>query len=115
MAFTPEQLKDIESAGNGFLVIRRPPPEIRDQVDLAYKIEGQSVFIHEIRAQWRNPDKKIESPVAKATYVETRKHWKIFWMRADLKWHGYDPNPEVTTIADFFKIVHEDKHSCFWG
>ncbi|MGH8716972.1 MAG: DUF3024 domain-containing protein [Burkholderiales bacterium] len=30
-------------------------------------------------------------PVAKATYVKAQDVWKVFWQRADLKWHRYDP------------------------
>lgn len=115
MALTPQQIEMIQQAGNGFLVIRRPPPEIRDQVDLAYKIESQSVIIYEIRAGWPDPAAKFEAPAAKATYVKSNDRWKIYWMRADLKWHGYDPVPEVAVITDFFKIVHEDEYFCFWG
>lgn len=115
MALTPEQLKNINDAGKGFLVIRRPPPEMRDRLDIDFRVEGQSVFIYEIRPNWRDSDEKKESPLAKATYVQTTNRWKIYLLRADLKWHGYEPDPEVNSITDFFKIVHEDAMGCFWG
>ncbi|HYP68298.1 MAG TPA: DUF3024 domain-containing protein [Thiobacillaceae bacterium] len=43
----------------------------------------------------------MESPVAKATYVKTQGMWKVYWMRADLKWHGYAPAPKVQTVDAF--------------
>ncbi len=56
-----------------------------------------------------------ESPVAKATFVKARGTWNIFWRRADLKWHRYDPAPHVLSIDDFLALVAEDKHACFFG
>ena len=40
--------------------------------------------------------------------------WKAYWQRADLKWHRYDPDPEVDTINDFIKLVEEDEFGCFF-
>ncbi|MGE5894877.1 MAG: DUF3024 domain-containing protein [bacterium] len=57
----------------------------------------------------------MESPVAKATYVGTQAIWKVFWQRADLMWHRYDPDSEVRTIEQFLAIVERDEYSCFFG
>lgn len=53
--------------------------------------------------------------MAKATYVRTRKHWGVFWMRRDLKWHSYDPQPVVETIEEFLEIVDRDQLCCSFG
>jgi hypothetical protein len=47
----------------------RPPPHIRNEVDLSYRIKDQSI---EIRPLWNNPQKIIEEMIAKTTYVEKR-------------------------------------------
>jgi hypothetical protein len=57
----------------------------------------------------------LEHSVAKATYVRTQKVWKIYWQRADLKWHGYEPVAAVKSIEGFFEAVVDDPHACFWG
>lgn len=93
----------------------RPSEEIRDKLDIIYKTIDQSVIIYEIRPNWKNPNSKIESPIAKITFVKSQKQWKIFWVKSDLKWHVYKPKPEVKTIQEFVEIVEEDKHHCFWG
>ncbi|RJE71558.1 DUF3024 domain-containing protein [Reichenbachiella sp. MSK19-1] len=98
-----------------FLDKRRPPEHIRHQIDLNYKIDNQSIIILEIRPHWQNEEETIESPIAKTTWVKSQNVWKIYWMRADLKWHGYEPNPEVETIEDFLKVIDQDAHGCFWG
>jgi hypothetical protein len=54
-----------------------------------------------IRPLWRQPDRIIEDAVAKATYVKTQRVWKVYWQRADLKWHRYDPDPEVDSLDEF--------------
>lgn len=54
-------------------------------------------------------------PVAKATWVKTQKVWKIFWMRADLRWHGYEPLARVRTLDDVLSGVDADPYGCFWG
>lgn len=98
-----------------FLDKRRPPENLRQQVDLDYQIENQSVIIFTIRQHWQQKDKKIESPIAKTTWVKTEQKWKVLWMQSDLKWHSYSPDPKVDTLEDFLDLVHEDKHGCFWG
>ena len=113
MALGKETIEHIESVMSKYIESIRPKAEIRDQLDIAYRIEGQSVIIYEKR---RHMDgEPYENPIAKATYVGTRKVWKIFWKRADLKWHGYDPKLEVKAIEKFIEQVEKDEYSCFWG
>ena len=96
--------------------LRRPPPDIRQKLDLGFRVTGQSVKIFEIQPAWRGPaDGKHESAVAKATYVSTRGVWRVFWQRRDLKWHRYEPRPEVNSIDEFASLVAEDAHACFFG
>lgn len=98
-----------------FIEGRRPPPHIRAELDLAYRINGQSVEIFEIRRHWRDESKKLEQPVAKATYNKSKQNWRVFWQRADLKWHSYKPSPEVESIEDFLALVQKDEQGCFFG
>lgn len=63
----------------------------------------------------RRPEEKMESPIAKATHTKNQGIWKIYWQRADLKWHRYDLNPEVETPEEFLDIVDKDECACFWG
>jgi len=47
--------------------------------------------------------------------MRARKIWKIYWKRADLKWHRYDPHPEAATLAEALHIIDEDACCCFFG
>lgn len=100
---------------NSFIERKRPPTHVRNKLDLAYRLTGQSVEIFEIRPLWDEPEKRIEEPVAKATYVKSKKRWKVYWQRADLKWHAYDPCPEVVHLEDFIDLVEHDEFCCFFG
>ena len=93
----------------------RPSADIRNKLDIAYRIDNQSIIIFEIRPRWDNTEEYFTSDIAKATFVKSKNHWKIFWQRADLKWYNYTPNPIVKNLKDFIKIVEEDKLGCFWG
>ena len=115
MALSEFENKRIEKAVATFMEKRRPPAHVRHQVDLSFRIAGQSVELFEIRAVWNDPSKKQEVPVAKATYVKSTGIWKIYWQRADLKWHGYEPNLQVDSIEEFLMVVDRDDHGCFWG
>jgi len=115
MAFSELELKRIEKAVSSFFVKRLPPSHDRKKLDFGYNITGQSVVLAEIRPQWDDPDVYHEYPFAKATYVKTKNAWKVFWRRADLKWHVYEPVPEALSIKEFLEVVDNDKHRCFFG
>ena len=114
MAFTEAEIGEVQNEMNVYITKRRPPENIRNQVDLAYKIEKQSVIIFEIRKMFQR-EEMVNIPIAKATFVLKESKWKIYWQRADMKWHLYEPNKEVKAIKSFLKIVNEDKFGCFWG
>jgi hypothetical protein len=115
MAFSEFELKRYDKVLRAFVERRQPPAHQRDQLDFGYRIEGQSVEIFEIRPVWRHPEEKMTCPIAKATWVKSRKAWKIFWQRADLKWHTYEPDPQVRSLETFLDIVQRDDHACFFG
>jgi Protein of unknown function (DUF3024) len=105
----------IESAVAAYVQKRRPPANIRPQLDIGFRVAGHSVEIFEIRPAFRRPTEMLEEPVAKATFVKSREVWKVFWQRADLKWHSYAPAPTVGSVEKFLELVDADPHGCFWG
>ena len=115
MAFSELESKRYEKAVKAFTDSRRLPLEIRAKLDLGYRMSGQSVEIFEIRPAWDDPSEKMENAVAKATYVRRSNAWRIYWQRSDLKWHRYDPVPEVARIEEFLEVVDADEYRCFFG
>ena len=115
MAFNDMERKRCERDIAKFMERHRPPPHIRPQLDFGYRISGQSVELFEIRPDWQNPNEKMQHPVAKTTFVRTTNRWRVFWMRRDLKWHGYEPVPEVASLVAFLAVVGRDEYCCFFG
>ena len=115
MALSEFETKRVEKAVLTFFERRRPPPHVRHELDIGYRITGQSLELFEIRPRWNNPKERMERPFAKATFVKTTDTWKVFWRRADLKWHGYEPASQVDSVEQFLTVVDEDKYACFFG
>jgi hypothetical protein len=115
MALPEDQVRASLKAVGEFLAKRRPPEEIRSKLDFRVDINGSDVLVVEVRPAYNNPERIIEHPIAKAKWVETRKVWRLFWMRADLKWHSYKPKPHASTIAAILSEVDRDPHGCFFG
>ena len=115
MALSEFEQKRCERIVGAYIQKRRPPVHVRPELDIGFRVTGQSVEIFEIRPRWKEPDKTLEHSVAKATFVKTQEVWRVYWQRADLKWHSYEPAPMVKSMEAFLKLVEEDKYACFWG
>ena len=115
MALSDAESKHCEKIVGQFVERARPPAALRAQVDLSFRIAGQSVELFEVRRHWQDPGKPIEVPVAKATFDRGGGFWKLFWRKSDLKWHSYKPAPRVPTIEAFLALVEQDEHACFYG
>ena len=115
MAFSEFEQHRYGKAVDAYIEANRPPPHLRKELDLGYRISNQSVEIFEIRPVWQSPEEYFELPVAKATFVKKDNLWKIYWQRKDLRWHRYDPHPIASSIEEFLEIVSRDEYACFYG
>ncbi len=115
MAISEFEIKRVENIMDGYLARTRPPVHIRNELDIGYRIENQSVELFEIRPAFKDSSEKIERANAKATYVKRGGIWSIYWMRADLKWHRYEPVPEADSLEEFLSVIEDDHHGCFYG
>ena len=115
MAFDVLNAVDIIETMENYLQKVRPPEDMRDKLDVGYRIEGQSIVVFETRPKPFEEGKTIESEFAKTTFVKSQQSWKIYWMRGNLKWTLYEPMPEVRTLTEFLQVVEEDAYGCFHG
>ncbi len=115
MAISEFEEKRCAKLIRAYIEKHRPPVHMRKEIDLSFRVKNQSVEIFEVRPLWNNPGTSIEEAVAKATYVKSKKIWKIYWQMADLKWHSYKPVPAVKSLEDFIEVVENDEHACFYG
>jgi len=115
MAFTDSDKKQVDRILQKFWHKNRPPEHAKHQVELSYEIKNQSVEIFLIRTFWQDKSQTVREPIAKATYVKKSRKWKIYWQRADMRWHLYMPYPEATNLKIVLQVVEEDSYGCFWG
>ena len=115
MALSESEAKHCEKVVGHFIERARPPASLRAEVDLSFRMVGQSVELFEVRRHWRKPGGSMEVPVAKATFDRGGGNWQVFWRPCDLRWHSYEPTPRVPTIAAFLALVEQEAHACFYG
>lgn len=115
MAINTLQTLEVIEVMENFIDRNRASDDIRQQDDLSYKIEDQSIIIYEVMPHWDNPEEIIEIDIAKATYVKTRDLWRVFYIKSDARWHIYYPHAVVKTLREFATLVEMDDHGYFWG
>ncbi len=91
------------------------PTEVRDQLKLCHRTEGNSIVLFEFRVSFSRPEQWHEEPVAKFTYVQSRNRWRLFWMDSSLKWKGYTKLSQAGTFEELFHEVVTDPLNFFWG
>jgi hypothetical protein len=116
MAFTDseiaEHLKVIEDS---FWSRRRPPLHLRDKVREGQRFTDRSVELFMVRPALNRPGEHAEESIAKVQHLRRLGLWRIFWKRADGKWHRYQPVPEAQSLSEALRVIDQDTYSCFFG
>ena len=114
MAISEFEIFKIEKAAKKFCSDRNKnyPP---DQLYIDYRIEDQILYLFEVRPQWNDPSKKIESITAKFWYIKKDRVWKLYRQRQNMKWELYEPNGQNKDLEVLLALVWEDPNCCFWG
>ena len=94
---------------------RRPPLRIREMMREGQRFTAHSIELFFVRPVWDDPTRHTEEAIAKLTFVRTTGVWRIFWQRADGKWHRYAPHPEAASLTEALKVVDHDANACFFG
>ncbi|MFP4639602.1 MAG: DUF3024 domain-containing protein [Guyparkeria sp.] len=113
MAFSEIDRRRVEKQVTEFVEARRPPVDLRVQMDIGFHVEGQAVELFERRRSMRGH--RIEEPFARFVHVRSRSVWKLYWMRMDGRWQRYLPLPEAERLEDLLEEVDEDPNACFFG
>jgi hypothetical protein len=113
MAFSKPELELIDAVVGG-LSRKLNQPKIKE-LSIEYRIEKHDIIIFELRPAWDQPSEMIETPAAKIKFIKLKNIWRLYWMRADLKWHSYQPLALSGSLNDLVKEVLADPYGCFWG
>jgi hypothetical protein len=115
MALPQSELRAVLKSVGAFVEKRRPPPAVRAKLDLRADITRSEVLISEVRPDFKDESKMRGIPVARMRWFNSRKVWRLFWMRSNLKWKAYEPYPEASRISTHLRTIDEDYHGCFFG
>lgn len=96
MALNDIEVANIKRCINFLMEKRRPAPFIRDEIDLQYRIDDNSVVIFEVRNVM---GRVIESSIAKITLNRTQNNWKLLCMNQSGKWVAANKKP-IPTFSD---------------
>lgn len=113
MAFSEIELKRIDHTV-GALCRKRSPAHVKDKLRVKYQVKGHKVVIVERRPRWKNPTEWTESVVAKLKFVRTVHQWQLYWQRANLRWHGYEPFFSSKDLAELVQEIDRDPHGCLF-
>ena len=94
---------------------RRPPLHLRDRVREGQRFTDQSIELFIVRPAFNRPGEHVEESIAKLQYVRSHAVWRLFWKRADGKWHRYPPRPEAESLTAALGVIQEDPNGCFFG
>jgi hypothetical protein len=114
MAFSEIELKRIDRMV-GDLCRRKTLLQHADELRFAYEIDSQAVSIYEQRPPWRGSGPWTSHGIARFRFSRARGIWTLFWMRQDLKWHRYEPEPPSADVAALVAVVEADHFGAFFG
>ena len=114
MAFSELELKQIEQTVGEFCR-KQSPAHLKDKLRLEYSVKGHEIVIVERRPGWDNPAEWMESPVAKLKFIRSANKWRLYWQRADIKWHEYPGLSSSERINDLVQAIDADPLACFFG
>ena len=114
MAFSEIELKRIGGIVGPFCR-RRSPVHARHQVRTDYRVKGHDVLIYEARTVWDDPTRWMEHGIAKIRFNRRAGDWRLFWLRASLKWETYEPLAGSRDLAVVVEEIDSDPHCCFFG
>lgn len=98
-----------------FWSTKRAPLRLRDQISEGQRITGYEIELLYVRPRWDNPDEQVENAIAKIRHIRSRDRWRLYWQRANLKWHPYAEHPIADTLSEALAVIREDRHGCFLG
>ena len=94
---------------------RRIPIDIRDQLNLTFKIIRDKVTLIETRPYFKDPSIWTENPVAQFRFDNETNKWTLYCMDRNSRWHLYDLIKPSMDFDDMLKALDDDRTGIFWG
>jgi len=116
MAFTDIEIAEhLRVLEDSFWSRRRPPLHLRDRIREGQRFSEQAIELFFVRPAFNRPGEHTEESIAKVEFVRSHGVWRIFWKRADGRWHAYQHRPEAKSLVDALREIDADSLHCFFG
>lgn len=87
-----------------------------NELNLSYKIRGNSVTIFENREPWHHDMKEWTSlPVAQMRHDDKSGEWTLYCADRNDKWHQYPDFDRTRNIDAIIVEIDRDPKGIFWG
>ena len=57
----------------------------------------------------------IRAAVAKLKFIRSANKWRLYWQRADLKWHEYPGRSSSDRLDELVREIDDDPLACCFG
>jgi len=113
MAFNDLEYYAVKKEIEAFIESIRPPEYIRDELDIVFTIDDQSIEIGEKRPALHGAQGEFSIlMLAKIDYLRIQNKWELYWMRSREKWELYQI---ADTLAEALEMVRTDARCCFFA
>jgi hypothetical protein len=111
----PELTKKMVEARLAAFCDRRVPPHVRDEVRLAFRIDGDIVLLLEVRPHFQDSSRRIEIPIAQFRFVAASMTWQLYYPDRNTKWHQFKEESATADLERLISAVDADRTGIFWG
>jgi len=96
---------------------RRVPEHLRDQINIGFKIRGETVTILERRPPLRGTGRKEWTEIAVAQFRRDSEAgpWRLYCADRNSRWHAYARVQPAKTLTTLLAEVDRDPTGIFWG
>jgi hypothetical protein len=96
----------------------RVPEHLHDQVRVECDVTDRHltiVTIVEVRPPWDGVGEHTRFPVARLSYVGTRRVWSLYWRDRNGRFHAYDDVQPSRSVEPLLDEIERDPMAIFWG
>jgi hypothetical protein len=111
----PELVGQYAAAVVGRYCENKVPPHVRDQIQVSYKIQNDTITIYESRPHWQKPDVWTERTIAQFRYNTKDKLWTLYNSDRNNRWHKHPATGPAATLDPLLEKLDNDPAGIFWG
>jgi hypothetical protein len=94
---------------------KRVPHHVRDEVRLAFVINGNNATLNEERVGETSTGAWTSQPISQFRFDPDSTCWTLYFADRNSKWHRYEPAKPNRDVEQLIGVVDADLSGVFWG